>query len=153
MSTSGTIWFINAVQDCSALPTVCQQAQNARQIIHVLHRARDCKAVLASIAPGNDFIRRIELTEDKLDPSVPAIESDAEVIFLHCATNIDWLDLPQRAPLGHPYCVQPLVANPPASSGTHYKKNPLGKFGWRASGELAREFSASLPLFRPTASS
>jgi hypothetical protein len=138
MPARATIWFVNATRSFSALPIICQQAQRAGQIVHVLHRSRDRETILQSVPPGNEFIRLIELGDGGFDFAGLGVESDAEIIFLPCVEKIDWTDLQQRASLDYPHCIQPLVATPPSVNPLHYRTSPVSWFGWRAGGELAR---------------
>ena len=138
MPTRATIWFVNATHDYSALPIVCERAQGAGQLVHVLYRGRDREAILQSVPPGHEFVRLIELAGGGFDFPDLEIEKDAEIVFLPCADGIDWTELRQRAPLEYLHCIQPLVATPPSINPLHYLRSPVDWFGWRAGGELAR---------------
>ena len=133
MSTHPTLWLINATQDFSALPLVCQHAKAAEQAIHILFRPRDREAIVRMVPPGEGTL--VELAEG--DPIPLGIEADAEVFFLPCSERIDWGELRQRPPLGWSHCLQPLFADPPRVNNRMSILGPPGWWGWRASGELA----------------
>lgn len=138
MESHQIIWFVNATQTCCALPIVSEQAQHAGQVIHVLYRAKDRQAILQSVPAGNALIHLIELADGAVDLSVIDFEKDAEVIFLPCVDSIDWTGLQQYSPLGHPQCLQLLMAPTPSVSPIHYTMSSVDWLGWRASGALAR---------------
>jgi hypothetical protein len=132
-----TIWFVNAIQSCSALPMVCEQAQRAGQAIHVLYHARDRDTILQSASTGHELIRLIELADGAADLSRIDFDKDAEIIFLPCVDSIDWTGFRQHSPLGHPHTIQPLVAATPSVNPLHYTISTVDWLGWRTSGALA----------------
>jgi hypothetical protein len=138
MPTRPTLWFVNATENFSALPMLCQRARSAGQIVQVLYHCRDREAIRRSVPPGHELIRLIELADGGFNFPGLEFEDDAEIIFLPCVDGIDWTGLRQRAPLDHPRCIQPLVADMPRVNPLYYLTSSVNWFGWRARGELAR---------------
>jgi len=136
MPNRATAWFVNATENHSALPAVCRKAWEAGQLIHILYRLRHRDTILQAVPPGDEFLRPVELAEGSYD--LPGLEEESEIFFLPCSERIDWAGLRQRPPLGYPHCLQPLFANPPRLSSLQYIGGPLGWWGWRARGGLAR---------------
>ena len=136
MSTHPKLWLVNATQDISALPIVCEHAKEAEQMIHVLYRPRDREAVVRMVPPGEKAPHLVELAEGAPIPS--GIETEAEVFFLPCSERIDWSELRQRPSLAWSHCLQPLFADPLRVHSRFYLTGPPGWWGWRAGGELAR---------------
>jgi hypothetical protein len=132
------IWLVNATRDHSALPQICEQAQSVGQIVHVLQYGRDREAILQAVSRGDEMIRFVELAEGGTDFPNVDFGDDAEIIFLPCVDGIDLRELQQRAPLGHPHCIQPLAGTIPRVGPVSYVTRRIDWFGWRARGELAR---------------
>ncbi len=143
-----SLWLINATQDISALPTVCEQAQQSGQAIYVLHRAAQRADVARALPNSPGLIHPIELPEDGYDfPSLTG-EEEAELFFLPCVRNIDWPALQSIAPLHRPDCLQPLIAAQPIYNMARHHARPVEWMGWRARAPLARRILREPPAWR-----
>ena len=131
-----TTWLINACDGYAGLDIVVNEALRKGRTFYVLYRPQDREAVLERAGRADPAFLVEVAAEGFQLPHV--FDEDAEVFFLPCSGNIDFEALGNPAPLEQPHCLQPLFANPPRVDPSRFAVGPLGWWGWRAPGALAR---------------